>query len=95
LIPGVRVSAADFAQAVEELLAEGKLIEVWLQQVDDRDASHLLMIPGLSEALRRPVARARGTPEVLEAEPWYAGLSGAESRQGRAKGGPRRYEPGG
>jgi hypothetical protein len=92
---GGRVSASDFAGAVEDLLAEGRLIEVWLQQVDDRDAPHLLMLPGRSGGLKRPVARARGDPVVLTAEPWYAGLSAVEGRQGGAKAKPRRQEPGG
>jgi hypothetical protein len=73
---GGRVPAAAFAGAVEDLLAEGKLIEVWLERSGGRDAPHLLMIPGKSSALKRPVAQARGQPEVLAAEPWYAGLSG-------------------
>jgi hypothetical protein len=73
---GGRVSADAFAQAIEDLLAEGQLIEVWLARADGRDAPHLLMLPGKSSALKRPVAQARGKPEVLAAEPWYAGLSG-------------------
>jgi hypothetical protein len=51
------------------------LIEVWLQQVDDRDAPHLLVLPGRSGGLKRPVARARGKSEILEAEPWAAALA--------------------
>jgi len=78
---GGRVSAADFAAAVEGLLAEGRLIEVWLERRDGRSIPHLLMIPGCSEALSRPVAQARGKPEVLAAEPWYAGLMGDGPRE--------------
>lgn len=67
---GGRVDAATFAQAVEDLMAEGKVVEVWLRVPDRREPPHLLLLPGSRVPLRYPVARARGRPEVLAREPW-------------------------
>jgi hypothetical protein len=68
---GGRVKAAEFTAAVEDLMAEGNLIEVWLRMAGRRAPSHVLLLPDHPEALRHPVARARGLAEVLEEEPWY------------------------
>ena len=74
---GGRVNAADFAEAIETLLAAGRIIEVWLAVPDRRTAPHCLILPGRSAGLRRPVARARGLPEILEGEHWYEALRSA------------------
>ena len=71
---GGRVGAEEFAEAVEALLADGRAIEVWLELPDRRDPPHCLVLPGRSEGLRFPVARARGLPAILQAEPWYTAL---------------------
>lgn len=74
---GGRTPSERFRRAVDDLLTEGRLIEVWLVQRDDRTAPHLLMIPGHSAALRRPVARARGNPKAIRREPWGPALLAA------------------
>lgn len=72
---GGRVNAVTFAQAVEELIAEGKVIEVWLSMPDRREPPHLLVLPSFRVVLRYPVARARGRPEVLALAPWSKELT--------------------
>lgn len=74
-IVGGRVTAGEFAAAVEALLAEGELIEAWLMRPDRRDASHLLVLPGRHEEFPRAVACARGRADVLAAEPWAASIA--------------------
>ena len=75
---GGAVRTPEFVAAVDDLIAAGELIEVWLNIGGRRSAPHSLLLPGRSDSLKHPVARARGLPEVLAAEPWYAGLVGAD-----------------
>ena len=74
---GGRVTAAEFADAIDALIAEGLLIEVWLAPPDRRQTPHCLLLPGRSEGLRHPVARARGRADVLSREPWHGALRGS------------------
>jgi hypothetical protein len=76
---GGRVDADAFRAAVDRLIAGGELLEVWLARPDRRDAAHVLLLPGHSAALSRPVARARGNPEALRREPWWHELAGPGS----------------
>jgi hypothetical protein len=71
---GGRVTPEEFRRAVDELLAEGRLVEAWLERPDMRDGSHLLVMPGRLEALPLAVARSRGRADVLEREPWARSL---------------------
>jgi hypothetical protein len=64
---GGRVPAEEFRSLVEELLAEGRLVEVWLREETARKAPHLLALPESVPHLRRPVAVARGRAELLPA----------------------------
>ncbi len=73
---GGRVTADAFRDAVDARTADGRLIEVWLARVGRRQPAHTLLIPGHAAALRRPVTRARGRPDVLAREPWAARLGG-------------------
>jgi hypothetical protein len=59
-----------FVEAVTDLLGEGLVIEVWLIQKDQREAPHLLVLPGKFKHLPREAARVRGRPDVLKKEPW-------------------------
>ena len=59
---GGRVTAAEFADAIDALIAEGLLIEVWLTPPARRQTPHCLLLPGRSDGLRHPVARARAAP---------------------------------
>lgn len=69
---GGRVGATAFRQAVDALLAEGRLIEATLRPRGRRAAPHVLLLPGHAAALGgRRVASARGRRDILEAEPWY------------------------
>ena len=74
---GGRVTAAEFAEAIDALIAEGRLIEVWLAPPDRRQTPHCLLLPGRSDGLRHPVARARGRADVLSREPWHGALRGS------------------
>lgn len=74
---GGRTARADFRAAVDDLLAEGRLIEVWLALPGRRTPAHALLLPGASAALRHPVAQARGRSDVLAGEPWAAALGPA------------------
>jgi hypothetical protein len=71
---GGRVRARAFRFCVDTLLSEGQLIEVWLDAPTRHVPPHSLLLPGHSEALSYPVARAAGREDVLAREPWYAGL---------------------
>lgn len=71
---GGRVDSAAFRALVDELLSEGRLLEVWLCHPDRDNPPHVLLLPGHSGALRFPVARASGRAEVLQREPWYERL---------------------
>jgi hypothetical protein len=73
---GGRVTAAEFADAIDALIAEGLLIEVWLTPPARRQTPHCLLLPGRSDGLRHPVARARGRADVLSREPWHGALRG-------------------
>jgi hypothetical protein len=73
---GGRVGAEVFRAAVEALVADGRLLEVWLEPDGQRAPGHLLLLPGYSGALRRSAVMARGRPDVLRGEPWAAGLGG-------------------
>lgn len=91
---GGKVPAPLFRQAVDELLAEGLVFEVWLEPVGRREAAHVLLLPG---GLPRPVpvyqgcptptrvprvVRARGRQDLLPGQRWAAdvGRAGASSR---------------
>ena len=71
---GGRVVAAAFAEAVEGLIGDGLVIEAWLAAHGRQTPSHVLMLPGRSGALKRPVVRARGHAGVLANEPWARDL---------------------
>jgi hypothetical protein len=68
---GGRVRTAEFAAAVQGLLGEGALIEVWLRSLGRREPAHVLLLPGCSAALKNPVVRARGLDEAMAGEAWY------------------------
>lgn len=70
---GGRVDAAAFRRAVDELVAAGRLIEVWMR-ARNRMISHGLLIPGFSSALPYPVCMARGREDVMAREVWAEGL---------------------
>lgn len=72
---GGRIRTEVFAEAIENLLAEGSLIEVWTKMLGARPDGHILMLPGHSDALRWPVVRARALREVLEQESWAQRLA--------------------
>lgn len=67
---GGRVRTEVFAEAVEDLLAKGSLIELWTKMLGARPHGHVLMLPGHSDVLRWPIVRARALPEVLKRESW-------------------------
>src|SRR3954466_7213593 len=74
---GGRVTAAEFVDAIDALIAEGLLIEVWLTPPPRRQTPHCLLLPGRSDGLRHPVARARGRADILSREPWHGALRGS------------------
>jgi hypothetical protein len=74
---GGKVAGADFVAAVAGLIGEGEVIEVWLAPRGLATPPHVLLLPGWSRSLIRPVVKARGRLDVLEAEPWSAGLAAA------------------
>jgi hypothetical protein len=74
---GGKFRQADFVAAVGQLLAEGEIIEVWLQRRGRSSPAHLLMMPGCSDSLDYPIRKAKGRAEVLASEPWYAGVCGS------------------
>jgi hypothetical protein len=80
---GGHVRAPEFAMAVERLIDEGRLIEIWLEPRGMRRMGHSLLLPGRSEAVDRPIVMAKGRPDVLAAEPWAAelGLQDASGEQ--------------
>jgi len=59
---GGRVKRQAFVEAVQALLAEGRVIEVWLAMPDMRESPHCLLLPGHSKALKHPVAQGPGAP---------------------------------
>src|SRR5438270_13856729 len=59
---GGKFAQADFVAAVGELLAEGRLIEGWLQVRGRTTTSHVLLMPGRSEAMIYPIRQAKGLP---------------------------------
>lgn len=71
---GGRVPEAAFRAAVDELLARGQLLEVWLKPRGRRTPDHILLVPGGGAELPRPVAQARGRSDVLAREPWAGRL---------------------
>jgi hypothetical protein len=79
-----------FYQAIERLLADGLVIEVWCQPTDGRTLAHQLVMPGHSAGLAHPVVKARGRPEVLASEPWGGSLMRSGSKPGRWRPGPGR-----
>jgi hypothetical protein len=64
----------EFYRAIEGLLADGLVIEVWCQPVDSRTPAHQLLMPGHSAGLAHPVVKARGRADRLAAEPWVVDL---------------------
>jgi hypothetical protein len=71
---GGRVASTTFAGAVEGLIADGRVIEVWLAAHGRRTPSHVLLLPGHSGALKGRVVRARGHEGVIAGEPWASAL---------------------
>lgn len=62
---GGRVKVATFRPVLEELMAEGRLVEVWLDGPYGRQAPHALVLVEAVRFLRYPVAQARGRADVL------------------------------
>lgn len=71
---GGRVATVAFRQAVDNLICDGELTEVWLRMPDQRDTAHALLLPGYAHVLPYPVTRARGKADVLAREAWAIGL---------------------
>jgi hypothetical protein len=80
---GGKVSTEDFNTAVDALILDGRLVEVWLVRPDQRAAPHMLVRPGKFAKLPRPVAQARGRAEVLAGEPWAQALLDKAARSVR------------
>src|SRR5205823_3542415 len=65
---GGRVRTEAFRRAVEELLAQGALVEAWLEARDQRARPHVLLLPGALGELDRAVCEVRGREDVLRRE---------------------------